>query len=363
MMPKWSSWVLRAGGGVVDLALPARLLEVEQRALEGLAGVLARLLPAEVVQQPVLGEGHRRGGGLLELQPARAEPDDRHVAVAADRRAGGLADRAEAVGDGDAGGDLEALARARAVGEAVLERLLEAAQVVGLAEGQLGLGAADGDLLALGGLAGARAGARTGQGGGGAGAGGSGGDGAVLRVRRTAAGPASTQPGYPARAAAGPRRRRGRPRPLGFLYYLLTPNSTAGESGSCAGETAAGARVASPGWARVASPGGARAGYRGARVASPRGRESLTPVGRSRRGRPVENPASGFPRCASRLPRSASGFPRCASGLPGSAAAGAGVGASRIPRVARVASPGPGARWSGGGRAGAASGAACGRRR
>src|SRR5215207_7861900 len=176
---------LLAAGGVVDLALPARFLEVEQGALEGLAGVLARLLPAEVVQQPVLGEGHRRGGGLLQLQPARAEPDDCHVAVAANRWAGGLADRAQAVGDRHPGRDLEALAGARTVGEAVLERLLEPAQVVGLAEGELGLGAADGDLLAGRRLAAARAGARAGQGRGGAGAGGGGGDGQVLRVART----------------------------------------------------------------------------------------------------------------------------------------------------------------------------------
>ena len=105
--------------------------------------------------------------------------------MAADRGAGGLADRPEPVGDRDAGGDLEALAGARAVGEAVLERLLEAAQVVGLAEGQLGLGAADGDLLALGRRDGARSGARAGERRGGAGAVGAGGDGEVLRVART----------------------------------------------------------------------------------------------------------------------------------------------------------------------------------
>ncbi len=60
----------------------------------------------------VLGEGYRRGGGVLELQPARAEPHDRHVAVPADRRARGLTDRAEPVGDRDPGGDLESFARA-----------------------------------------------------------------------------------------------------------------------------------------------------------------------------------------------------------------------------------------------------------
>ena len=67
--------------------------------------------------------------------------------MATDRRACGLADRAETIGDRDAGGDLEALARARAVGETVLERLLEPPQMIRLAEGELGLGAAQLSLL------------------------------------------------------------------------------------------------------------------------------------------------------------------------------------------------------------------------
>ena len=159
MMPKWSSWVFLPRHRVVHLALPARLLEVQERPLQRLAGVLAGLLPAEVVQQPVLGERNRRGGGLLELQPARPQPDDRHVAVAADRRARGLADRAEAVRDRHAGGHLEALAGARAVGEAVLEGLLEPSQMIGFAEGELGLGATHLDVVARPRRARARAGA------------------------------------------------------------------------------------------------------------------------------------------------------------------------------------------------------------
>ena len=83
--------------------------------------------------------------------------------MAADRRARGLADRAEPVGDRYAGGDLEALAGAGAVGEAVLERLLEPAQVVGLAEGQLRLGADDLDVVGRAGAR-ARAGAGAGEG-------------------------------------------------------------------------------------------------------------------------------------------------------------------------------------------------------
>jgi hypothetical protein len=99
--------------------------------------------------QPVLREGDGRCRGVLELQPSRAEPDDRHVAVAPDRGARRLANRAQAVGDRDPRGNLETLAGARAVGEPVLERLLEPAQVVGLTERKLGLGAAQLDLIAL----------------------------------------------------------------------------------------------------------------------------------------------------------------------------------------------------------------------
>ena len=148
MIPKWSSWVF--------LPVTESLTSPSQRASWRFRSVRFRawraFLPDSSQPKSCSSRywvnGHRRGGRLLELEPARAQPDDRHVAVAADRRARRLADRAEAVGDGDARRDLEALAGAGAVGEAVLEGLLEAAQVVGLTERELGLGAARLDVVA-----------------------------------------------------------------------------------------------------------------------------------------------------------------------------------------------------------------------
>jgi hypothetical protein len=70
--------------------------------------------------------------------------------VAADCGAGRLADRAETIGDRDAGGDLklppggrfDSLASGRSIGEAEPQRLLEAPQVLRLAERELALRAA-----------------------------------------------------------------------------------------------------------------------------------------------------------------------------------------------------------------------------
>ena len=142
MIPKWSSWVLRP--------VAESLTSPSQRASWRLRSVRLRAWRAflpdsshpKSCRSRYWVNGTADAAALLELQPARPEPDDRHVPVAADRRARGLADRAEPVRDRDARGDLEALAGAGAVGEAVLEGLLEPAQVVGLAERELSLGAA-----------------------------------------------------------------------------------------------------------------------------------------------------------------------------------------------------------------------------
>ena len=92
MMPKWSSWVLRPVVGIVDLALPARLLEVQQRALERLARRAPGVAPAEVVQQAVLGEraraARRRARAAASASPARRWPCSRGARWAA-RRSGG----------------------------------------------------------------------------------------------------------------------------------------------------------------------------------------------------------------------------------------------------------------------------------
>ena len=334
---------LLAGQGVVDLALPAGLLQVQQGALEGLAGVLARLLPAEVVQQPVLGEGHRRGGRLLELEPARAEPDDRHVAVAADRRAGGLADRAEAVGDRHAGGDLEALARARAVGEAVLERLLEAAQVVGLAERELGLGA---DHLDVVGRAGAERGRAPGRG----------------RGERSAAGGAASSAGSltagedGARAGRGQitgvdRSRRGRAadaaRPAAaLLFFPITtnPNSRGRRKRALCREKRWPARESFTPVGRESPPPVARrAGYPGARAASP-GVPRVGYPGRASPRRPClwRTPRAAGPGARVAYPGCEPHSPGARAGYPGSRLARGRAVASRLPRVGRVAYPRPG---------------------
>ena len=91
--------------------------------------------------------------------------------------------------------------------------------MVGLTEGQLGLGAANGDLLALGGLAGPRAGARAGQGRGGARAWGAGGDGEVLRAARTNGGLGEEATGV-ARSRRGRAAKAARPAAAsGFFFY------------------------------------------------------------------------------------------------------------------------------------------------
>ena len=344
MIPKWSSWVFLPVTRVVDLALPARLLEVQERALEGLAGVLAGLLPAEVVQQPVLGEGHRRGRRLLELEPARAQPDDRHVAVAADRRARGLADRAEAVRDGDAGGHLETLAGAGAVGEAVLERLLQAAQVVGLAERELGLGAARLDVVA----GGRRAPGPGGRAGGAAVSGERvlGGGRRAMAQRQSYAwsgrtgGAASEATGVSGSRRGRAAERRGRPRPCSFPTST-TPNSRGRENPALSrgNDDGCASRIPPVGASRIPRVRASR--LPPVRESHPPVRESLTPGPGPCRRVPVENGASRIPRSASRVPRSASRIPRGASGEPGDparAATGAPRepltpgGASRLPR-------------------------------
>ena len=149
MIPKWSSWVLRPVSESLTSPSQRASWRLSRVRLSAWRAFFPDSSQPKSCRSRYWVNGHRRRGGVLELQPPRAEPDDGHVAVAADGRARGLADRPEPVGDRDARGDLEALARARAVGEAVLEGLLEPAQVIRLTQRELCFGAAQLELVRL----------------------------------------------------------------------------------------------------------------------------------------------------------------------------------------------------------------------